>query len=158
MILIRDELLHPMISHFPIAMFFLAMISKSIELISFHKYRDLSSKFNFVTRFLIFTAPLFYLLTIYLGDIATDAIKNEFCELALISKHEQLGYYALYLIIASLVLESLCEIFKKKKVIFSGLTLFTLILSNYFIFKTAHLGGHLVYEKGAAVKVAPKCN
>ncbi|WP_127715711.1 DUF2231 domain-containing protein [Halobacteriovorax sp. HLS] len=158
MILIRDELLHPMISHFPIAMFFLAMISKSIELATFLKYRELSHKFNFVTRCLVFSAPLFYLLTIYLGDIATDAIKNEFCELALISKHEQLGYYALYLIIASLVMESLSEIFKTKKFILSIATLFTLIFSNYFIFETAHLGGQLVYEKGAAVKVAPKCN
>lgn len=158
MILIRDELLHPMLAHFPIVMFTLALMVKSLEITSTYKFEAFSTKLNFVSKFLIFTAPLFYLLTIYLGDIANDAIKNEFCELTLISKHEELGYYALYFFIGALIFESLSEVLKKKRMLFNFAVLLSLIGSNYFIFKTAHSGAEMVYEKGAAVRVAPKCN
>jgi uncharacterized membrane protein len=158
MILIRDELLHPMLAHFPIVMFTLAFVVKSLEIVTSYKLKAFSEKLSFVSKSLIFTAPLFYLLTIYLGDIATDAIKNEFCELSLISKHEELGYYALYFFIGALLFESLGEVFKKRKLVCNFAVLISLIFSNYFIFKTAHSGAEMVYEKGAAVKVAPKCN
>lgn len=158
MIMIRDELLHPMISHFPIAMFSLALLTKVLELLSYTKFPDFSKKLNFLSKSLIFTAPLFFLVTIYLGDIATEAIKSSFCDFYAISKHEELGYYALYFFIGSLVFESLSEVAKQRKILCYIGVVITLIGGNYFLFKTAHLGGKLVYEKGAAVKVAPKCN
>jgi uncharacterized membrane protein len=156
--MIREELLHPMISHFPIAMFSLALVTKSLELLTYSKYRDFSKKVNFLSKSLIFTAPLFFLITIYLGDIATEIIKSNFCESYLIPKHEELGYYALYFFIGSLIFESLSEVFKDKKIICNSIILLTLIGGNYFLFQTAHLGAKLVYEKGAAVNVAPKCD
>jgi uncharacterized membrane protein len=156
--MIREELLHPMLAHFPLAMFALALFTKSFELILFKKFNDLSSKLSIISKFLIFSAPAFFLITIYLGDVATDIIKNNFCDLALISKHEDLSYYALYFFIGTLAFEALSEINKKFKMPLQVLVLLTLIFGNYFLFKAAHLGGELVYEKGAAVKVAPKCN
>ena len=158
MIMIREELLHPMISHFPIVMFSLALFSKSLELLTFTKFSDFSKRLNFLSKSLIFTAPLFFLITIYLGDIATEIIKGDFCEYYLIAKHEEYGYYALYFFIGSLIFESLSEVFKNKRMLCHFVVLLTLIGGNYYIFKTAHLGAKLVYEKGAAVDVAPKCN
>jgi len=156
--MIREELLHPVLSHFPIAMFSLALGTKLLELLLFKAKREFQKKLNFVSKFLIYLAPLFFLIAMFLGDSSLDIIKNEFCDLSLVSKHEDLSYWALYFFLGTLIFESLSEFLKKFEIFLQIGAFITLLFGNYFLFKTAHLGGELVYEKGAAVKVAPKCN
>lgn len=156
--MIREELLHPVLSHFPIAMFSLALVTKLLELLLRKAKREFQLKLNFVSKFLIYLAPLFFLVSMYLGDSSFEIIKSEFCDLALVSKHEDLAYFALYFFLGTLIFESLSEFLKKFELLLQVGAFITLLFGNYYLFKTAHLGGELVYEKGAAVKVAPKCN
>lgn len=156
--MIREELYHPLFSHFPIVMFFLALLTKVIGL-SLHKLKkDFAKLFLSSSKLLIYTSPFVFLISIYLGDFALDQIKNEFCDLFQIYKHEEIAYYALYCFLVVLGLEAVSELKTKLKSILQIGVIIFLFIGNYFLFETAHSGATLVYDLGAAVKVAPKCN
>lgn len=156
--MIREELLHPIFAHFPIVMFALAVVAKSLEFFCYKAKRDLYYKFGFLSKFFIYSAPMAYLITIFLGDSALDIIKNDLCDLQLVTKHEEISYYALYAFLGALTLEVLKDVIKKYELLWQSAVLIALVVSNFYLFQSAHLGGQLVYEKGAAVTVAPKCN
>lgn len=152
----REELYHPLLAHFPIVLFVLALFFKGLEII-FYKHIDLSEKMNSFCRIVLFAAPFFYLVTMYLGDSALDIIKKDFCNLKSIYEHEEVAKTALFFIVPALILEGLSKIeaLKKKwKLHLSLLILALLLMSNGFIFKAAHSGAMLVYENGAAVRGA----
>ncbi|ATH09339.1 hypothetical protein BIY24_15740 [Halobacteriovorax marinus] len=156
--MIREELYHPMFSHFPIVMFALALITKLIGL-SLLKLRPQAANYLLTTaKLLIYISPFLFLITIYLGDFALDQIKNQFCDLFQIYKHEEVAYYALYCFLVVLALEAVSELKHNFKIHMQVGALIFLFCGNYFLFKTAHSGALLVYDLGAAVKVAPKCN
>lgn len=154
--IMREELYHPMLAHFPIVLLFLALILKSLE-IAFIKNSHLSDRMNFFARIVLFSAPLLYLITMYLGDAAFEIIKKDFCHLKLIYDHEELSKLALVFIMLATVLEALSKIesiTKKMRTALSILTLVTLITVNGLVFKTAHSGAMLVYDHAAAVRGA----
>ncbi len=155
--MLREELYHPMFSHFPIVMFALALITKLLSLILIKLEKESGEKFLFISKLLIYVTPFTFLITMYLGDFALDQIKNEFCDLHTVYKHEEVAYYALYSFLIVLAFEAISELKSKFKTLFQIGTLIFLMLGNFYLFKTAHSGARLVYDLGAAVKVAPKC-
>ena len=154
----REELYHPMFVHFPIVLFLLALVFKIAGML-ISKYPELKEKCHTFATFALYLTPLFYLISMYLGDAAFDKIKSNFCDLRAASLHEEMAKWALLAIIISLVLESLSHLEKIKQkadLLMKALILVAMITGNFLIFKTAHSGGELVYEKGAAVKAAPQ--
>jgi len=149
----REELYHPMVAHFPIVFFVLALVFKTAELTCF-KQKEISEKMNFFCRIVLFTGPFLFLLTMYLGDSALDLIKKDFCQLKLVYDHEEIAKMALPWIILANGFEASSKIekIKKWKNVLSGATLIALLLINFQMWKTAHTGAMLVYEHGAAVK------
>jgi uncharacterized membrane protein len=156
MIDIREELLHSAVSHFPIAMFFLALMTKSAYYLTKSRFEELSANLNIVTKFLLFTAPLFYLVSIFYGDIAVDLIKNDICNLTLVYEHEQTAQFAVPFFLITIVLEVVLglENFTKKNLrILTHIGLYLMLATgNFFMFKAAHQGGEMVYNHGVAVK------
>lgn len=149
----REELYHPMFAHFPIVFFVLALVFKTLEL-TYFKHKEFSEKMNFFCRIVLFTGPFLFLLTMYLGDSALDIIKKDFCQLKLLYDHEEMAKMALPWIILANGFEAVSKIEKVKhwRKIISGVTLVTLLLVNFQMWKAAHSGATLVYEYGAAVK------
>lgn len=156
--MIREELLHPLFSHFPIVLFVLALLTKIIWVILRLLKNQHAPQFQYISKLIIYVAPFTYLISIYLGDFALDQIKSDFCDLHEVYKHEEVAYYALYCFLVVLALEAVSELKSKLKMILQAGTILFLILGNFYLFETAHLGAKLVYDMGAAVKVAPKCN
>lgn len=153
----REELYHPLVAHFPIVIFFIATIFKGMELITFshHEWRE---RINFFGRFFLFAGPLFFLVTMYLGDTALDIVKKDFCDIGSLYAHEEAAKNALIFIIIATILESLSQVKLIKEKYFKPVvisTFLTLVIANIIIFKTAHSGAMIVYNQGAAVKTAP---
>ena len=153
---IREELLHVVFAHFPIAMLSLALLCKIILVLTPEKFALTKSKIEFSYLSLLFSAPMFYLITIFLGDTALDLIKNDVCNLTLVYEHEQTAEKAIPFFLVTIVLEVLLLSKKITKApllkLLSLISLIFLIIGNLFMFKAAHLGGQMVYEYGTAVK------
>jgi uncharacterized membrane protein len=157
-ITMREELYHPMFVHFPIVLFLLALVFK-IAVMFLSKYPELKEKCHCFATIALYSTPMFYLVSMYLGDASFDKIKTNFCDLRAITLHEEMAKWGLLAIILTLALESLSHIEKIKQkadLSMKALVLLMMIIGNFLIFKTAHSGGELVYEKGAAVKAAPQ--
>ncbi len=151
---IREELLHPIMAHFPIALFVLALFTKMAQVFAMKFAKDQVQNLQVITRFLLFSAPLFFLVTLFLGDTSLDIVKNDLPNLTLAYKHEDTSYLALYFFLGAIFSEVIISIETiglgiKKAAHISVLLL--LIIGNYYLMQTAHLGGMLVYEQGAAV-------
>lgn len=145
--MIRDELLHPAISHFPIACL-------SLSLLVFVAYlMTKKTPLKTIFEFLLFTGSALILPTLFLGDMALDIVKPELCSLIEASKHEIWGEYTLVFAILTSAIWLSQNFLKRGHTIIKYLTLFSLITCNYWLFKTAHEGGELVYDLGAAVKI-----
>ncbi len=145
----REELYHPLLSHFPIALltlapfffFFNATLGKKLS--TQNKYAlDMAFKFS------LWAGLLLFLIVLYLGDIALDAVKHDACSLFAISDHEDQAYYALWCFLLALPDEFLKQKWGEKSKI---LTLFLLSLGLWFLFKTGHSGAELVYDYGTGV-------
>lgn len=157
MLPIREELLHPMFLHFPIALFVLALLLKFSQLICPKQFKNTIIYISISNKVILTLAALTYLISIFLGDIALDAIKKNFCDLSAIYNHEQVAQNALYFFIGALLFEGVSSIEQIKKSKFYLTTINLIVLTflfagNYTMVDAAHLGAQLVYEKGAAVK------
>jgi uncharacterized membrane protein len=156
MIEIREELLHTISSHFPIALLSLALITKSLQLIFMRLSHSITKQLQTISTFLLYTGLVFYIIALFLGDTAFDIIKSSVCNLTLIYKHEQMAENAIpYFIIAiffEIAVAAKIKLFKKHSLVVRILTLLALSIGNYYMFSAAHIGGTMVYEQGVAVK------
>ena len=154
MLEIREALLHPMLVHFPIVLFILALGLKVVELFV------MSSVLPLIQRWVLGLGAMTYLLSLFLGDIAFDAIRSDFCHLTSVYRHEDLAHQAAYFFVSAIFFEALTAVsFIKSNKIFSRsvqfLVFLMLLVGNGYMLRTAHLGAELVYEKGAAVRGYP---
>ena len=155
--MIREELLHPISVHFPLVMFTLAMIIKALEISSFKWKKQLRENYSFCVKVLLFTAPMLYIISMFLGDSALEIITKDICDLTAAYRHESLSYNAMYAFCVALIFETLTVIDRftcKLLASFHFLVLTFLIVGNVYMFQSAHSGAMLVYEQGAAVKNA----
>lgn len=151
---LREELLHPLSAHFPVALFVLATFVKLAEII-FQKNESTARNCSVIFNFLIMLTPLFYLITMFLGDLSLEIIKPKFCDLASAGRHEDLAYETLYFLVGALLFFGIASIEQVRKRFYLQcqiVVLIFLVLGNFYLIQTAHLGATLVYEKGAAVK------
>ncbi len=152
--MIREELLHPAVSHFPIALLVLVGFTKLFQLIVTKKYKELADSLNLISKFLLITGSCFLLPAIFLGDMAFEIVKKDLSNITAAYKHDELAHYTLICFIVAVSIDTLNNV-KKFKVQYEfqiNIALFIAILvGNYFLFNTAHIGSNLVYEQGAGV-------
>lgn len=153
--MIREELLHPVISHFPIALLVLVMFTKLAQLIVMNKYNEMEKNLDVISKFLLIVGTSMILPALFLGDMALDIVKNDLSNITTAYRHEDLSHNTLIVFIIAIVIDTLIgmkKLEKTQKLIFELVLLLTIFLGNYFLFQTAHLGADLVYEQGAGVK------
>lgn len=151
---LRQELWHPVSVHLPIALLFLAFLLKLAASVAF-KWPPLAKNLEQMGRLCLFSAPAFFLLSLYLGDLAFDAIQANFQHLSEVQAHEDLAYNTLYVLVAAVFLEAISAVFSPETRYPKWAKAGVLILlgyANYCLIKTAHSGGQLVYERGAGVR------
>lgn len=152
--MIREELLHPALSHFPIACLVLVVFTKLTQLIVIKKYPELEQNLTFTHRFLLLIGCAMLLPTMFLGDMALDIVKGNLCNLVKAYQHEELGQITLIIFIIALAGEVLIisEKIKRNLIYFVHIFVFGFILlGNTYLFQTAHTGANLVYEQGAGL-------
>lgn len=137
--------IHPLMVHFPIALYIVALICDGIGLILRRPQK------------LQFTA---FILTIIgtIGAIAAVLSGNQAEELATFSKvsenimdkHESMATITMWLGIVTSILRSLFMAIEKLSK-FHNLILIPSILLTYLVIQTGHLGGKLVFGHGVGV-------
>ena len=149
MTMIRPELIHPMLSHFPIALLSLAPVAIIVFLVT------KKTIFEAIGKFCLYIGCIFYFLSLFTGDESMEIIKYNFCHLIEINQHEESAQNGLILLIAILAVD-VAGYFKFKNI----LQYLKLILFCVFVFilaDTSHKGAMLVYERGAAVNTDTMC-
>jgi len=158
----REELLHPAASHFPIALLVLLMFTKTAQFFVTEKYSELKKNLQVISKFLLVTGTCFLLPAIFLGDMALDIVKNHLCEITAAYEHEEYAKITLIIFIIAIVLDTLPlvpQVPTKLKRPLNVALLMTIFIGNFYLFETAEHGAELVYEQGAGVKGhIPRCD
>lgn len=150
--MIREELLHPIISHFPIAMLVSLSFIKLAHLIVIKKSENWAKNLKLLSTVLLGIGSFLLLPTLFLGEMATDIIKVNACNLTKIYAHEELAESCLYIFIAAIFIDVLGNIDQlKSKISLQILCFIFILIGNYYLFQTGHTGAELVYEYGTAV-------
>lgn len=147
----REELLHPLIAHFPIACLILSFFTKAAQLIVMKKYEQLGQNIQFMTRFLLYFGCAMLLPTIFLGDMAFDIVKPELCNTVLAYQHDELAEITLAIFVFGIFLEIGTQFKHKFLLPLNIAVLIVMGFGNYYLLETSHLGGKLVYEQGAGL-------
>jgi len=152
--MIKEELLHPAISHFPVALLTLVLVTKIAELIVGQHNAQLKGQLNLISKFLLYTGTVMLLPSLFSGDIAFDIVKENMCSLIKVYQHDDLAHTTLYFFIAAMIFEITSGLDKiparYKRPLKLGLLL-SILTGNYYLFLTAQMGGKLVYQDGAGV-------
>lgn len=152
---LRTELYHPISVHFPIVLaFLLVMLKIFLGFIRDKKLKDFT--FQIYLGGICLTL-VFSMISIYLGDMAYEAIKSTFCAHQVVTLHDD--YSKLFMVftggwllaeVAFYYFTSKVSLVKYTKLlnVFSFIVIF---LAAFYLYKTAHSGAELVYKYGAAV-------
>ncbi len=145
--------IHPMLVHFPIVLFLLAV---AIDFLVLLKKGDLTSKDCLPSAGLVslFLAALAAIVAATFGDIALDKAVELGFKVAPLERHANLGFTTL-LILISLTLWQIVARWRGLRLdAGKGWAFFTLsLLGIGILLTTAYFGGELVY--GLGVNVAP---
>ncbi|MCB0422365.1 MAG: hypothetical protein KDD61_15305 [Bdellovibrionales bacterium] len=149
--MIRQELIHPMVVHFPIAMLTLAALVRVVSLFKWKPF--IQEHMELSLQFLLYVGVFFYGIVLFTGDLAADVVKFQIAKPHLINQHEDFAYEALYGFIISVIIEIAGhQIWPKKIKVTKALSVMTLLISMGLMFRASHSGAMLVYEQGAAVE------
>lgn len=150
--MLRDELFHPAIVHFPIALLALSGVLALGWLI----FRRGTS-----TLLLILTlGVLGGWLGIITGGWAEDVVNRVICDPTVTQTHEQWAEWATWAASAALPLVAFAALRSQRVLPFGVRALVTclLLFSSGSVLWAGHLGASLVYQQGAAVyKPGPQC-
>jgi uncharacterized membrane protein len=150
--MMRAELFHPMIVHFPLA---LLLTGSALRLAHFflRKIR-LNQVILFSSWVLLLLGVVFAWLAVVAGEVAEDIIRPSLCQPQILDQHRHLAYSAAILFSIALTFD-----FVKTWIRKPGLTDFITIAVAILYFAamviltlTGGFGANLVYEQGAAVE------
>ncbi len=149
--MLRDELFHPAIVHFPIA--FLALAGTLAIFWLFFQRGQAT-----LLLVLIFGVVGGW-LGILTGGWAEDVVNRVICDPTVTSDHEQWAEWAVWSASAALPLVTFAKLRRGKNLFpFRTLCTLPLVFATGSILYAGHLGATLVYQQGAAVyKPAPQC-
>ena len=150
--MLRDELFHPAVVHFPIA--FLAL-SGLLALFWLFFSR------GHATLLLVLTLGVIGgWLAILTGGWSEDVVNRVICDPTVTSEHEQWAEWAVWSASAALplVMFATLRLGKNLRFPFRAVGAVLLVFATGAVLYAGHLGATLVYQQGAAVhKPAPQC-
>lgn len=155
----RSEIIHPMVSHFPIVLFSLyPFILGASFLVKNHDKGRWQELFHSCSKLLLYLGLLFHFISMYLGDMALDQISHSLCKLQLVYDHE---HYAKLVLLSFLAVVGL-DVYENIKLNLTPkpvkyFKLLVSIVGFFYIIQTGHSGATMVYEYGAGVNIPATC-
>ena len=149
--MLRDELFHPAVVHFPIA--FLALSGLLALFWLFFRRGQIS------LLLILFLGVVGGWLGILTGGWSEDVVNRVICDPTVTQDHEKWAEWAVWSASAALPLVIFAALRKKSiTVSFRALCTLLLVFATGAVLYAGHLGARLVYQQGAAVyKPAPQC-
>lgn len=153
----REELLHPLLAHFAVALLPVALFFRLTYLAA--KKRHGFAFLLPASRLLLILGAVAAWVAVFTGDIAEDIVNRVICDPTVTHDHEELAewtaYGATFVALIELVLwrwNAFFEIrWSKPLKAVQAVTLLVLLASTVCLLRTGHLGTSLVYQQGAAV-------
>ena len=152
--MLREELIHPILVHFPIALVSLTFFLRTILWLPFFcKNEFLKNAFYFCFYLGMFS----YLPSIFSGEMAFDVVREAANRTSDIYAHEEAAELSMYIFLVSGSVHVLLQIFseklKKWQKLLIEILCYLLITAGFLtLAHTAHLGGNLVYNQGIGVR------
>ncbi len=147
--MLRDELFHPAVVHFPIALLSLASV-----LAIFWLFFGRGHKTLMVVLFFGVAGGWLAILT---GGWSEDVVNRVICDPTVTQAHEQWAEWAVWIASAALPIV-LSGYFRKARFPLRALATMMLVFVAGAVLYAGHLGATLVYQQGAAVyKPTPQC-
>lgn len=153
----KQELIHPILVHFPIVFTVTAIISFFISV--FLKWKKSQNTFVAqIAQLSLYLAIGFMGAALFTGDFAEDIVRRNLCDIRVLHEHEDNAYITLYLLLTALLVDLVPRFWKNQKksllMIFLVIQAALLFTANIYLVLTAHLGGKLVYEQAAGVQIS----
>lgn len=149
--MLRDELIHPAVTHFPIAFFALAGFLALVGLFT--------RRFDGVLLFILTLGVAGGWIAILTGGWAEDVVNRLICDPTVTHEHERWAEYTVWSSSFAWLVLSLARFFKSTPRWLVSVALVVTVLSAGAVLYTGHLGATLVYQQGAAVyKPGPQCS
>jgi uncharacterized membrane protein len=148
----REELFHPKVIHFAIA---LLVIGSCFYILGLLLKRKPAFAFLLPSaRLLVLLGTLAAWVSVYSGLIADDIVGRELCDPLVLNTHEQLAMVVSWLFSAAWILDRVMlwtlKSPKAKKVLSVGIAMLFMTGSGLILY-VGHLGGKLVFQQSAAV-------
>ncbi|MDQ7916955.1 DUF2231 domain-containing protein [Mesonia sp. MT50] len=147
----RTEVFHPLSVHFPIALFFIALLFKSMALFS------KKETFSLGGSILLVLGVMGSWVAIYTGDLADGVVARTLCDPTILKDHENYAYTTAWIFTAAAILDFISYFFSLQLgslvLWIKRLTLILLLIGNGFLMYVGHLGATLVYQQAAGVYV-----
>jgi len=146
----REELWHPMVVHFPIA---LLLFGALLYTAHFAVPAPLKAQALFSGRMLLTAGTLCAWLAIWTGERADSVVGRTLCDPLILEAHENYAYWMAWLFTVAIALEYGSLLLKVKRFLLPLRIALVLIfavgagMTGYI----GHLGAKLVYQQGAAV-------
>jgi uncharacterized membrane protein len=141
----REELLHPLSVHFPVAFLLLATILKAFAL------RRPHGQIAQLGTVLLLIGVVAAWLSVWTGNLADGVVGKNLCDPTVLKSHENASLALAWLFTVAAILEAVVRLMQKA-VLRYAVVLFCLAGSAILAY-SAHLGASLVYEQAAGVNV-----
>jgi uncharacterized membrane protein len=150
--MMRVELVHPMLVHFPIALLVVGCVLKAVAFAL--RRSSLYPRLLFSSRLIIACGVLFAWAAVIAGEYAEDIVRPTLCQPEILNVHRALGYTTACLFTIGLLFDWPRVWLKKTRAhkLFTFLSSLCFLLGFGYIVATGVFGETLVYEQGAAVE------
>lgn len=142
--MIRIELIHPLLVHYPIALLSIGVI---LRLIAYWQGAFLLP----ASRLILLLGAIFAWAAVIAGDFAADIVGPTLSDDSVLEQHELFAYLTASGFTIALFLDGASAFLPRWGGTFSLLAAVLYLLSLASLVMTGYLGGTLVYEQGAAV-------
>lgn len=146
MSMMRLELIHPMVVHFPIALLFTGVALRIVSVI-FRKWSFLVP----TSWTLIVLGTVAGAAAIIAGELAKDIVAKTVCDPSLIDCHEQYAYATAWIFSGACVLQLVKVLQKRFQRVLLAAIWILLLSGSVTLGITAKRGAEVVYQMGAAV-------
>lgn len=155
----RQELAHPLLVHFPIALLWVGTIFLLLHFVFAKRKRA-----GFLLpagRTLLWSGAALAWIAVYTGELAENVVNRVVCDPTATHEHGDQGEWTAWIFTGAALFEAIRAGFEAKSREIRWLAPFVLLLAligSVSLLRTGHSGASLVYQQGAAVyHPTPEC-
>ena len=145
--MLREELLHPLLVHFPVALILVAVAVLLVA--SVWRAPQTKARLFFCWRLLLAIGAITAWAAVFTGDMAEEVVNQTLCDPTATHTHGDLATYVAWIFSGVALLEIVAHYYRSRLI--APLIILLAIIGVGLLVYTAHLGALLVYQQGAAV-------